>query len=199
MSISREIPLKYPGTREPPKRAARHEDFSLLLVCHGTRRSPMESIAPAATPTSVAEARPAALPWHVSAALSRLAQPVLRRGHLQPRGGDAAARCVRGLRVAGGLRRGDLRGAGHPGGGARLPEARGAGRSRRGPGGAAADLHGRPGRRAPGPGFVWHHVVKDGQGRARAVLQIWGDQNESFRDYQAVAEAAEKAGKKAGT
>jgi len=50
-----------------------------------------------------------------------------------------------------------------------------------------------------GPGFVWHHVVKDGQGKARAVLQIWGNQNESFREYQAVAEAAEKTGKKAGS
>lgn len=48
-----------------------------------------------------------------------------------------------------------------------------------------------------GPGFVWHHVIKDGQGKTRAVLQIWGDQNESFREYQAVAEAAEKKKKAA--
>jgi hypothetical protein len=48
-----------------------------------------------------------------------------------------------------------------------------------------------------GPGFVWHHVVKDGQGKTRAVLQIWGDESESFREYEAVAEAAERrAGKK---
>jgi hypothetical protein len=43
-----------------------------------------------------------------------------------------------------------------------------------------------------GPGFVWHHVIKDGQGKTRAILQIWGDESESFREYQAVAEAAEK-------
>ena len=43
-----------------------------------------------------------------------------------------------------------------------------------------------------GPGFIWHHVIKDGQGKTRAVLQIWGDESESFREYQAVAEAAEK-------
>lgn len=43
-----------------------------------------------------------------------------------------------------------------------------------------------------GPGFVWHQVIRDGQGKNRAVLQIWGNENESFRDYQAVAEAAEK-------
>lgn len=43
-----------------------------------------------------------------------------------------------------------------------------------------------------GPGFVWHHVIKDGQGKTRAILQIWGNENESFREYQAVAEAAEK-------
>jgi hypothetical protein len=43
-----------------------------------------------------------------------------------------------------------------------------------------------------GPGFVWHQVIRDGQGKNRAVLQIWGNENESFRDYQAVAEAAGK-------
>lgn len=46
-----------------------------------------------------------------------------------------------------------------------------------------------------GPGFIWHQVIRDGQGKNRAVLQIWGNDNESFRDYQAVAEAAEKKGK----
>jgi hypothetical protein len=35
-------------------------------------------------------------------------------------------------------------------------------------------------------------VIRDGQGKNRAVLQIWGNEDESFRDYQAVAEAAEK-------
>lgn len=43
-----------------------------------------------------------------------------------------------------------------------------------------------------GGGFVWHQVIRDGQGKPRAVLQIWGDEDESFRDYQAVAEAAER-------
>lgn len=43
-----------------------------------------------------------------------------------------------------------------------------------------------------GPGFIWHHVIRDGQGKTRAVLQIWGDESESFREYQAVAEAAER-------
>jgi hypothetical protein len=42
-----------------------------------------------------------------------------------------------------------------------------------------------------GEGFVWHQVIRDGQGKNRAVLQIWGNESESFRDYQAVAEAAE--------
>jgi hypothetical protein len=41
-------------------------------------------------------------------------------------------------------------------------------------------------------GFVWHHLVKDGQGKIRAVLQIYGDPDESYRDYQAVAAAAEQ-------
>lgn len=47
-----------------------------------------------------------------------------------------------------------------------------------------------------GPGFVWHQAIRDGQGKNRAVLQIWGNENESFRDYQAVALAAETAEKK---
>jgi hypothetical protein len=46
-----------------------------------------------------------------------------------------------------------------------------------------------------GGGFVWHQVIRDGQGKNRAVLQIWGNEDESFRDYQATAEAAEKKGK----
>lgn len=51
-------------------------------------------------------------------------------------------------------------------------------------------------------GFVWHHLVRDRAGKIRAVLQIQGDPNESFRDYQAVAAAAEKRaaeGKKSGS
>lgn len=47
-----------------------------------------------------------------------------------------------------------------------------------------------------GSGFIWHQVIRDGQGKNRAVLQIWGNENESFRDYQAVALAAETAEKK---
>ena len=43
-----------------------------------------------------------------------------------------------------------------------------------------------------GPGFVWYQVIRDGQGKTRAVLQIWGNQSESFREYQATAEAAAK-------
>jgi hypothetical protein len=49
-----------------------------------------------------------------------------------------------------------------------------------------------------GPGFIWHQVIRDGQGKNRAVLQIWGNEDESFRDYQAVARAAEAAKKKQG-
>lgn len=43
-----------------------------------------------------------------------------------------------------------------------------------------------------GPGFVWYQVIRDGQAKPRAVLEIWGNQNESFREYQATAEAAAK-------
>lgn len=43
-----------------------------------------------------------------------------------------------------------------------------------------------------GSGFVWYEVIRDGQGKSRAVLQIWGNQSESFREYQATAEAAAK-------
>jgi hypothetical protein len=49
-----------------------------------------------------------------------------------------------------------------------------------------------------GPGFIWYQVIRDGQGKNRAVLQIWGNESESFRDYQAVAQAAEAAKKKQG-
>lgn len=47
-----------------------------------------------------------------------------------------------------------------------------------------------------GPGFAWYQVIRDGQGKNRAVLQIWGNESESFRDYQAVALAAETAEEK---
>ena len=43
-----------------------------------------------------------------------------------------------------------------------------------------------------GPGFVWYHIVQDGQGHNRGVLEIDGNQSESFREYAAVAEAAKK-------
>ena len=41
-----------------------------------------------------------------------------------------------------------------------------------------------------GPGFVWYHMVRSGPGKPRGVLLIVGDQSESFREYQAVAESA---------
>lgn len=41
-------------------------------------------------------------------------------------------------------------------------------------------------------GFVWHHLVRNGNGKIRAVLQIQGNPHESFREYQAVAAAAEQ-------
>jgi hypothetical protein len=43
-----------------------------------------------------------------------------------------------------------------------------------------------------GEGFTWYHLVKDAQGRTRAVLVIDGNQNESFREYAAGAEAEKK-------
>ena len=45
-----------------------------------------------------------------------------------------------------------------------------------------------------GPGFVWYQVLKDAQGKNRAVLVIEGDPNESFREYAAGAEAEKKRG-----
>jgi hypothetical protein len=40
-----------------------------------------------------------------------------------------------------------------------------------------------------GPGFVWYHVVQGGPGKPRAVLLIVGNQSQSFREYQAVADS----------
>jgi len=40
------------------------------------------------------------------------------------------------------------------------------------------------------PDFNWYQVIRDGQGKIRAVLKIFGNPNESYRDYQAVAQAA---------
>ena len=45
-----------------------------------------------------------------------------------------------------------------------------------------------------GPGFVWYQVLKDAQGKSRAVLVIQGNPNESFREYAAGAEAEKKRG-----
>lgn len=42
------------------------------------------------------------------------------------------------------------------------------------------------------PDFNWTQVIRDGQGRTRAVLKIYGNPNESYREYQAVAQAAAK-------
>lgn len=56
-------------------------------------------------------------------------------------------------------------------------------------------LSGDPGwinQKNGGDSFTWYHLVKDAQGRSRAVLVIEGNQRESFRDYAAGAEA-EKA------
>ena len=41
------------------------------------------------------------------------------------------------------------------------------------------------------PAFNWYQVIRDGQGKIRAVLKIFGDSAESYRDYQAVAQAAQ--------
>lgn len=41
------------------------------------------------------------------------------------------------------------------------------------------------------PAFNWHQTIRDRQGRIRAVLRILGNPGESYRDYQAVAQAAE--------
>jgi len=43
-----------------------------------------------------------------------------------------------------------------------------------------------------GAGFTWYQLVKDAQGRNRAVLVLEGNQNESFREYAAGAAAAKK-------
>jgi hypothetical protein len=39
--------------------------------------------------------------------------------------------------------------------------------------------------------FTWQQVIRDRQGKVRAVLKIYGDPSESYRDYQAVAQAAQ--------
>jgi hypothetical protein len=41
------------------------------------------------------------------------------------------------------------------------------------------------------PDFNWYQVIRD-QGKIRGVLKIFGNPNESYRDYQAVAQAAAK-------
>lgn len=40
------------------------------------------------------------------------------------------------------------------------------------------------------PDFNWTQVIRDSHGSTRAVLKIFGNPNESYRDYQAVAQAA---------
>jgi hypothetical protein len=40
------------------------------------------------------------------------------------------------------------------------------------------------------PAFNWYQAIRDDQGKVRAVLKIYGNPNESYRDYQAVAAAA---------
>lgn len=40
------------------------------------------------------------------------------------------------------------------------------------------------------PAFVWYHVLRDAAGKARAVVRINGNPHESFREYEATAEAA---------
>jgi hypothetical protein len=42
------------------------------------------------------------------------------------------------------------------------------------------------------PDFNWYQVIRDGQGKIRAVLKIFGNPNESYRDYQAVTQAKRK-------
>ena len=42
------------------------------------------------------------------------------------------------------------------------------------------------------PDFNWYQVIRDGQGKIRAVLKVFGNPSESYRDYQAVAQAAAK-------
>jgi hypothetical protein len=44
-----------------------------------------------------------------------------------------------------------------------------------------------------GPGFVWYEVVPGPGGKPRAVLQVYGNENESFREYEAMFTAAKKA------
>jgi hypothetical protein len=46
------------------------------------------------------------------------------------------------------------------------------------------------------PAFNWHQVIRDRQGRTRAVLRILGNHSESYREYQAVAQAAKARGRK---
>jgi hypothetical protein len=44
------------------------------------------------------------------------------------------------------------------------------------------------------PAFNWYQPIRDGQGKVRGVLKIFGDPGESYRDYQAVAQAAKARG-----
>ena len=42
------------------------------------------------------------------------------------------------------------------------------------------------------PAFHWYHLIPGAGGKNRGVLEIWGNENESFRDYEAGAKAAAK-------
>jgi hypothetical protein len=42
------------------------------------------------------------------------------------------------------------------------------------------------------PAFHWYHLIPGAGGKNRAVLEIWGNESESFRDYEAAAKAAAK-------
>jgi hypothetical protein len=40
------------------------------------------------------------------------------------------------------------------------------------------------------PMFHWYQAIRGADGKNRAVLEIWGNDKESFRDYEAGAKAA---------
>jgi len=44
------------------------------------------------------------------------------------------------------------------------------------------------------PAFEWNQMIRDDGGKVRAVLKIFGNPDESYHEYQAVAEAAAKRG-----
>jgi hypothetical protein len=46
------------------------------------------------------------------------------------------------------------------------------------------------------PAFHWYHLIRGADGKIHGVLEIWGNDKESFRDYEAGAKAAAKTGVK---